>query len=253
MHLFDSHAHLSSEDMLHEIDGVLDRAKNSLVKKVVNIATDLVSLEEGVKLHEKYPWVFLAGATPPHDVEEKGEEELAFFETRAKQKKLVAIGETGLDYYYKHSREKKQQEFLLRYVDLAKRENLPLIFHCRQAFKDLFSLTRKEDISAVIHCFTGTWQEAKEALERGWFLSFSGIVTFTKSKELREVVKKVPLKNLLIETDSPYLAPQPMRGKKNEPSFLIETAKVLAEIKQVSLEEMAKITYKNAKSFFQLP
>ncbi len=249
---FDSHAHLTSEEMLEELEATLVRAEKAGVKRILNIATDLFSLEKGIALKRKYPWVFLAGATPPHDVGKKGEAEFSFFEKAAIEKQIVAIGETGLDYYYEHSPKKEQQKFFLRYVDLAKKQKLPLVFHCREAFFDLFSLTKKENIGAVLHCFTGTLKEAKEAIERGWFISFSGIVTFKKSQELRNIAKEIPLENLFIETDAPYLAPNSKRGKKNEPAFIVETASVLAEVKGVDLAEIKKVTYENTSRFLSL-
>ncbi|NGX27566.1 MAG: hypothetical protein K940chlam6_01504, partial [Chlamydiae bacterium] len=169
-------------------------------------------------------------------------------------KKLVAIGETGLDYFYEHSPKKLQQEFLARYFALASQNDLPIIFHCREAFHDLFAMADEmyQNRPAVLHCFTGTKEEAKGCLDRGWFVSFSGIITFKKSKELRDVVQYVPLEQMFVETDTPYLAPQSHRGKQNEPAFVIEIAEKIAEIKGVSLEEVEKVTSENISRFFRL-
>ena len=220
----------------------------------MNICTDRASLLEGLSLHERAPWVFNAAATTPHDVEKEGEEFFPLVERCAKEGSLIAIGETGLDYHYEHSNRKVQQHFLSRYFSLAVKRKLPLIFHCREAFTDLFSMADQEykDAPAVLHCFTGTLAEARGVIDRGWFLSLSGIVTFKRSEPLREVAKFVPLDRLFIETDAPYLSPQTQRGKPNEPSFLPETAEVIANAKGITLEELAKATTENAQRFFHL-
>ena len=248
----DTHAHLTSESLLPHVEEILDRAQKAKIGKIVNICTDERSLEEGLLLHEKFPWVFNTAATTPHDVEKEGESFFPIVERCASSGQLIAIGETGLDYFYEHSNRRIQQAFLLRYFALAKNQKLPLIFHCREAFNDLFSMADQEYMSApaVLHCFTGTKEEAKGVLDRGWFLSFSGIVTFKKSEGLKEVAKYVPLERLFIETDAPYLSPQSHRGKPNEPSFLIETAQLIANIKGISLEELAHATRANAERFF---
>lgn len=246
----DSHAHLTSPAVLGQLEELLARAREQGVGKIVNICTDAASLKEGLALAERCPWVFNTAATTPHDVLEEGE---SFFpEVEAVLDKLVAIGETGLDYHYEHAPREVQKKFLLRYFALAIRSKLPLVIHCREAFADLFAFADAEykGFKAVLHCFTGTLEEAKQVLDRGWLISFSGIITFKKSQALREVVKYAPLDRILIETDTPFLAPQSKRGKQNEPSFLPETAAILAELKGVSLEEVAKATSASAEHFF---
>lgn len=250
----DSHAHLGDDALFSHSQEILQRAHLAQMDAIVNICTDQKTLERGVFLQKNNPQVplVLAAATTPHDVEKEGD---AFFIEVAKaaaQKQLVAIGETGLDYYYEHSPKELQKKHLIQYFHLAKKEQLPVIFHCRDAFSDLFSLADSEYQSprAVLHCFTGTMAEAKQVLDRGWYLSLSGILTFKKSDLLREVAEYVPLDRLFVETDAPYLAPQSKRGLCNEPAFVVETAKVLAELKKVSLETVAKQTAENARSFF---
>jgi TatD DNase family protein len=248
----DTHAHLTSEQILPVLDDVLARAKEKGIGRIVNICTDENSLKEGLLLHENFPWVFNAAATTPHDVEQEGGSFFPLVERSATEGKLIAIGETGLDYFYEHSNRKEQQKFLSMYFFLAMQTKLPLIFHCRAAFADLFSMADQEyhGYPAVLHCFTGNLNEAKGVLDRGWFLSLSGIVTFKKSEALREVAKYVPLGRLFIETDSPYLAPQSHRGKLNEPSYLPETAQIIAHAKGISLDELATATGENAARFF---
>jgi TatD DNase family protein len=249
--MIDSHAHLTSDAIYPQVDAVLERARSAGITAIINICTDLKTLQRGLELHKRYPWVYNAASTTPHDVEKEGE---ALFETMAeaaRSKQLVAVGETGLDYHYTHSPKDLQKEFLRRYLALAAECNLPVVIHCREAFADFFSiLDQAKPVRGVLHCFTGSGEEALEVVKRNWFVSFSGIVTFKKSEELREAARLVPLENLLIETDAPYLAPQLHRGKQNEPSFLGETAKLLAELKQVSVEEMILMIHNNAKKLF---
>lgn len=245
----DTHAHLTSDTLVNDTQQILVRAQANRVDKIVNICTDEESLKAGLLLREKNPWVFNAAATTPHDVEKEGESFFPFVEQAVYQKQLIAIGETGLDYHYQHSPKEMQKKYLERYLDLSRKMDLPIIFHCRDAFADLFAIA--DGVSAVLHCFTGSLEEAKKALELGWYLSISGIVTFKKSQVLQEVVKYVPLERLFIETDAPYLAPVPYRGKVNEPGFLPETAKMIAYLKQISIEEVAKTTKESAEKFFR--
>lgn len=253
MTYFDSHAHLSASSVLPDIEEILARAKIAGVDRMLNICTDVETLEKGFSLQKKYPQIKNAGATTPHDVEKEGESAFPFFAEAARSKKLVAIGETGLDYYYEHSDKEMQKRFLKRYLHLALECSLPVIFHCRDAFNDLFAIADheyKKNAPAILHCFTGSIREAEEVLSRGWHLSLSGIVTFKKSEALREVARIVPLSQLLIETDTPYLAPQSKRGRQNEPAFLPETAACIAKIKGISVEELAKTTQENAHRLF---
>lgn len=252
--MFDTHAHLTAERVLPVLQEVLERARIAGVGTIVNICTDEKSLEEGLRLHEAHPWIAQAAATTPHDVEKEGESFFPLVERVAKAGKLVAIGETGLDACYEHSPIVLQREWLLRYFALAKAVNLPLIFHCREAFADLFEHADRHyrELPALLHCFTGTVDEVRGVLERGWLVSISGIVTFKKSESLREAVRFVPLDRLVIETDTPYLAPEGNRGKMNEPQYLIETARAIAQVKGVAVEKVIEQTCDNAMKFFSL-
>jgi TatD DNase family protein len=238
--------------LLEQVDEVVRRAKTSGLKKIVNICVDEKSLEAGLKLAERYDWIYNTASTTPHDVEKEGDSFFPQVKEAAQAGKLIAIGETGLDYFYEHSPKQVQQKFFSLYLQLAKSCSLPLIFHCRDAFYDLFSQTDEvyRNCPAILHCFTGTLDEAKEGLKRGWMISFSGIITFKKSESLREVVKYVPLENILAETDSPYLAPQTKRGLTNEPAFIRETIEMIAQVKALSVEEVTQATSQNALKFF---
>lgn len=252
----DSHAHLTAESVFPQVDAILDRAYQAGVRTVVNICTDLLSLERGLELSKRYSWVYQAAATTPHDVEKEGEAVFHTIANTARAGLLKAVGETGLDYYYQHSAREVQKGFLRRYLQLALECQLPVVIHCREAFADFFEILDQEyridqrHAPGVLHCFTGTMQEAEEVLKRGWMLSLSGIVTFKKSVDLQEIAKRVPLSQLLIETDTPYLAPQKHRGQTNEPAFVVDVAECIARLKDISIEEVARASAENACRLF---
>lgn len=252
--LFDTHAHITCQELYPDIDGIIHRAQKNHVGYIINVASDLPSLERGMQIQKKYPFIFLAAAVHPHDTKKNNQEFRKKIEWALEEKRLIGIGEIGLDYYYKYSTIEAQKNELIHDLKVAQQMSLPVIIHCREAFNDLFPIMdeyfpKKE---VVLHCFTGSYQEAQEALKRGWKISLSGIITFPKSIDLQNTVKEIPIENLFIETDSPYLAPGIYRGKTNEPSYIIETAKKLAEIKNLSFEQIVKITTANALKFFQI-
>lgn len=229
---------------------ILTRAQKAGVTRIINISTTPEELEKGYQLPS---WISQVASTTPHDAEKYGEAHFPYFKEQALSKKLVAVGETGLDYHYYKETKQSQQYWLRNYIELAHQAQLPLVIHCREAFEDLFRILDEEKAPrGVLHCFTGTLEEAQEVIKRGWYLSLSGIVTFKKSEWLREVAKEIPLNQLLIETDSPYLAPQPFRSQRNEPAFIVETVKVLASLLGLSFEEVATATSKNSQSLFRL-
>jgi len=251
--MIDSHAHLTSDELFPQVDLLLERAQAAGVEAIVNICTDLVTLKRGLELSQRYPWIYNVASTTPHDVETEGDLYFDEMAAAAPSKQLVGVGETGLVYHYERSPKELQKEFTRRYLELAAECHLPVVIHCREAFADFFALLdQAKPVSGVLHCFTGTADEALEVVRRGWYVSFSGIVTFKKSDALREAARHVPLENLLIETDAPYLAPQTHRGKQNEPSFIGETARILAELKHVPFEQLIQITQNNAKKLFQI-
>lgn len=256
--LIDSHAHLTKDSVYENIDLILERAQAASVNSIINICTDVETLKRGLTLRENYPWIYNAASTTPHDAQEEGEKVFPIIEKHAKQGDLIAVGETGLDYYYYQETKEFQKDLLRRYLKLALECKLPIIIHCREAFADFFEILDEEyapngkHAPGVLHCFTGTLAEAEEVLKRGWYLSLSGIVTFKKSIELHKVAQIVPLDKLLIETDTPYLAPQSKRGKVNEPSYLVETAAFIASQKGISIEEVARATTENCKNLFKL-
>lgn len=256
--MIDSHAHLSGDEIWPEIDAVVAAARDAGVIKIINIATDRVTLERGFVLQERYPWIVNAGATTPHDAHTEGDQLFPWFAEQARAGKLVAIGETGLEYHHFPETKTKQQELFIRYLELALECSLPVIIHCRDAFEDLFQIIDKhykidgKTAPGILHCFTGTSEEAREVVKRGWYLSLSGIVTFKKSEELRRVAREIPLERLLIETDAPYLAPVPYRSKRNQPAYLIKTAEVIANERGISLEDLSAATTQNANTLVKI-
>lgn len=255
MSLIDAHAHLTHDEN-DALPAMLKRANEAGIMAIFNICTGLDDLKRGLALASTsvHPKVFTIASLTPHDA---AQDDKDFFEEIKKQAldgKLIAIGETGLDYYYQHAPKERQIASLIRYSTLASEAALPLVIHCRDAFDDLCTVLEGSKIKdrVMLHCFTGTLDEAKRALDRGWYISLSGIVTFPKSISLQEVAKFVPLDRLLIETDSPFLAPQGYRGQKNEPAFLVETAKTVASLKGISFEDFAQATSQNAKRLFHV-
>ena len=246
--MIDSHAHLGDEAFADDRDEMLARAKAAGLSAIVDICTDAETLQIGLELRQQYPWIHLAAATTPHGV---GEEDPFFEQVKTHIDHLVAVGETGLDYYYEHAPRAQQQKWLRNYLELAHNSDLPVVIHCRDAFDDLFAiLDEMPSVPGVLHCFTGTLDEARRVIDRGWYLSLSGIVTFKKSAALREVARFVPLDQLLIETDAPYLAPGPHRGKRCESAHVAVTATCIASERNVAPEELQAATAANAQRLF---
>jgi TatD DNase family protein len=254
--LIDSHAHLSKTTLTDQVEDMLVRAQQARIQGIVNICTDVETLQIGLELSRRYPWIYQAAAITPHDVDKIGEKQFPEIARHAREGKLVAVGETGLDYHYYAETKELQKHFLKLHLSLARECQLPVVIHCREAFADFFEIldqdAQKGFVPGVLHCFTGTIAEAQQVIQRNWYLSLSGIATFKKSTELREVARLVPLDKLLIETDTPYLAPQSKRGKTNEPAFITEVAALIAELRRISYEELVKATARNAQRLFGL-
>ena len=255
MSYFDTHAHLAL--LTHtQGDEAWERAKLANIKELVSVSTDETNWASNQKFAEKYDGVYHAVGVHPHETDRwKAVRPAmeAFYADPENQKKCVAVGEVGIDYHYNHATKENQIEAFEEQHDLAVKWKLPLIIHCRDAFADVFEILRRKKMPArggVLHCFTGGVAEAKEAAELGLHLSFSGILTFKTAQTLRDAAKAAPENLLLIETDCPYLAPIPHRGKPNEPGYLPETAKCLATVRGTSLEKIAEITTQNARHFF---
>ena len=248
--LVDSHAHIQGEEFSGDIDDVIQRAKQAGVEKIIVVggAGDLASNRRAVELAHSHGGLFATVGMHPHDAKAVSEEELAQLRELAKDSKVVAIGETGLDFYYNHSPREMQIEIFRRFIRMARATGLPLIVHDRDAHQEIAELLRAEGegkLRGVIHCFTGDDDAAKVFLDLGFYISFSGIITFKNAAPLRDAAKKIPLDRLLVETDSPYLAPVPHRGKRNEPAFVRLVAETIATVRGLALNDVAEITTRN--------
>lgn len=249
--MIDSHAHLIWESFDVDRDSMMSKAEEAGVKAFIHPCVHTRDLPQMQKLQKKYNNVFLSAGVHPchaHEWTENCENDINNFEV-----KLFAIGETGLDYYHKDSPTDIQKRVFIKQCQIAKKLNLPLIVHCRDAFEDTLQILRQENIEmGVMHCYTGDAEYAHKFIELGFYISFSGCLTFKSAHKLREDAKKISLKNILIETDCPFLAPQKHRGKRNEPSFITETCQALADIHQKTFKEIAEITEKNTKTLFKI-
>lgn len=256
--LIDSHCHLDFPDFAPERDAVLERAREAGVSPLITISTRLRRFEEVYALTQSYDDVFCSAGTHPHHASEEKDVPLDAILAAAARDKVVAIGEAGLDYHYDFSAVEDQKAGFRRHIAAARQTGLPLVIHSREAEADTAGILEDEmgngAFTAVLHCFTSGPELAERGLALGLYVSFSGVLTFKKSDELREIAARVPLDRLLVETDAPYLAPVPRRGKRNEPAFVRHTARVLAQVKGVSEEEIARATTENAyRLFTRLP
>ena len=251
--LVDPHCHLDFPEYAGKVGEVLARARTAGVGVCVSIGTELKRFPGVRAVAEAHPNVWCSVGVHPHESEKELLDDEASLIEAAAHPKVVAIGETGLDYYYEHSPRAPQQANFRSHIAAARQTGLPVIVHTRDADDDTIAILRDEmakgAFTGVIHCFTGTQKLADASLELGLYISVSGIATFKNSAALRDVIKNVPLDRLLVETDAPYLAPVPHRGKTNEPAFVTHTAAMLAELKGVSAQELADATTKN---FFRL-
>lgn len=252
--LVDSHCHLEYDSFAAEGDAVIERARAAGVGVCVTIGTKLATFPKTLAVAERFDNVWCSVGVHPHDAAVEPLTDADVLIEHTKHPKVVGIGETGLDYYYDHSPKAEQATNFLIHIDAAQETKLPLIIHTRDAEDDTIAILeekmKKAPFSGVLHCFTGTGKLAEAGVAMGLYVSASGIITFKNSESLREVFRKVPLDRLLVETDSPYLAPIPHRGKRNEPSFVTHTAAMLATLKGVSPEEIAAVTTENFYRLF---
>ena len=248
----DSHCHLDYEPLVNNIDQVLLNAKKNNITNLLTIGTSLDSSKKVLEIVSKYPNVHGAIGIHPNSTTGNLESINEILLLKKKSKKIIAFGETGLDYFYKRSDKKDQIFAFEKHVEFSILEKVPVIVHTRDADDDTISIIKQyyNKTNFLIHCFTGTLDFAKNLLNLNCLISFSGIITFKKSNDLRDVVKYVPLERMLIETDSPYLSPDPFRGKSNEPANVKIVAENVALIKGISLNVVAELTTKNFKNFF---
>ncbi len=252
----DTHAHLEFFGSDGHVEEIVDRAFENGVKRIITIGDSLESSQHGVKVSERYDHVYAAVGIHPHEGRLVNPEVIAELRELAQSPKVVAIGEIGLDYYRDHCTPSEQRNAFTEQVKLAKELDLPIIIHDREADFDVFEILDNESFplsKALLHCFSGSAETATLALERGFHLSFSGTVTFGKSTELKDVAMEAPLDRIMIETDSPFLAPEPYRGRTNEPSLLPAVGECIAEARGMTPEEFSVATSNSASAFFGLP
>lgn len=252
--LVDSHCHLDFPDFKDELDGVVERARAVGVTTMLTICTQLSRFDQVRHIAARFDHIYCTIGVHPHEVTQEGGASTTDLMDFAKDPKVIGIGETGLDYYYEHSPREAQKRSFRCHIAAARETGLPLIVHSRDAEDDTADILRSEmaegDFGGVMHCFSSRQPLAQAAIELGLYISISGIVTFKNAHELRSIVAEIPLDRLIVETDAPYLAPMPNRGKRNEPAFVVHTAERVAEIKGVSLQELARITSDNFFALF---
>ena len=249
MEFIDTHCHIYYDKYQDDIDDVINRANNNNVNHMICVGVDFESSEKSLFLSEKYKSVFATAGYHPHESKFALHNYLDKISQLLKHPKVVAIGEIGLDYYYEHSDKKTQVKIFREQLELAKDLDVPVVIHNRESDNDLYYNIKESKITkGVIHCYSSDTKYAKKIFDLGLFVSFTGILTFSQS--LQKVVKEIPLEKVMIETDSPYLTPIPHRGKRNEPHMVSLIAEKIADIKNISIEEVARTTTKTAKKFF---
>jgi len=259
--MIDTHAHLNFSDFKGDLDEVIARSFENGLANIVVVSSSLENSKQSIEVVNKDKRLFASVGIHPEEIETA--DDFSEIEGLAKKDKVVAIGETGLDYFYLsscHSREggnldiadikEKQKELFIKHIELAEKLDLPLILHNRNSDNDFYEILQDRKVWGVVHCYTGDWEFAQKILDLGLMISFTGIITFPKSESLHEVVKNIPLEKIMVETDAPYLAPVPYRGKRAEPWMVKEIIKKIAEIKGMSFEEVDEKTSSNANKFF---
>jgi TatD DNase family protein len=248
----DTHCHLNHPDFASDAKQVWHRAREAGVHHAIVVGYDLASSETALQVAAGFDGCWASVGIHPHDAVQCEENALLRLHQLASQHRVVAIGEIGLDYYRNLSPKEAQQHALEQQMDLALQLRLPVIIHCRDAYDDLLDILSRYPLRGVLHCFSGEVHHAQRAVEMGWYLGIGGVVTFRNAHTLREVVQHIPLENLILETDAPYLAPVPHRGKRNEPAYIPLIAQTVASLKHIPIEELATVTTQNARYLFSL-
>jgi TatD DNase family protein len=258
MELIDSHAHIDFPQFAEDRDAMLERARAAGVTTLLAIGSGPgpEKLDAAIPFAEQHDWIYATVGTHPHEAKELTPEHLEELAKLAQHPRVIAYGEIGLDYFYDHSPRDVQQRVFREQMELAAKAKLPLVIHCRDAWSDCLDMLeqnwRPVGLGGILHCFTSTLEDAKRGLDMGFLISFAGNSTYPKAQNLRDVAKALPLANLLIETDSPFLAPQAYRGKRNEPAYVGEVAKAIGSVRNLAAEEVALATAGNFRRFFGL-
>lgn len=248
--IFETHSHYDDKRFDLDREQVIESLKNE-VDYIINVGCDIETSKNSILLSEKYDNIFASVGFHPHNAKDCDDKALDIIENLAKNEKVVAIGEIGLDYHYDFSDRDVQKDVFKKQLELSKKLNKPVIIHSREACQDVFDIIKKSNVNkGVIHAFSGSLEIAKEYVKLGFFLGIGGVLTFKNAKKLVDVVKEISINNILIETDTPYLAPEPVRGTRNDSHNLKYVINKIAEIKQISKDEVEKITFNNAKKLF---
>lgn len=253
--LFDTHAHLNDEQYMEDLPEVIVRAQEAGVSTMVVVGFDRPTIKRAMELAEQFDFIYACVGWHPVDAIDMTDEDLHWIEELASHPRVVALGEMGLDYHWDKSPKEIQQEVFRKQIRLAKKVKLPIVIHNREATEDMIAILKEEgaeEVGGIMHCFSGSPEVAKECIKMNFYISLGGPVTFKNAKKPKEVAAEVPLDRLLIETDCPYLAPHPYRGKRNEPSYVKLVAEQIAEIKSLTLAEIANATTQNAKKLFAI-
>jgi TatD DNase family protein len=251
--LFDTHAHLNADQFEEDREEVIQRALDEGVSHIVVVGFDRKTINGALELAERYDFIYAAVGWHPVDAIDMTEEDLKWIEELASHPKVVALGEMGLDYHWDKSPKEVQQEVFRKQIRLAKKVNLPIVIHNREATEDVVSILEEEDageVGGIMHCYSGSLEIAKRCMDMNFYISFGGPVTFKNAKRPKEVAAEIPMDRLLIETDCPFLSPHPLRGKRNESSYVKYIAEQIADLKGISIEEIAQKTSDNAFRLF---
>jgi TatD DNase family protein len=253
--IFESHAHYDDERFDSDRDDLLEKLPSEGIKYMINVAANINSSYKCVELARKYDYIYAAVGVHPDDVKNMKEEDIKTIIDLADYDKVVAVGEIGLDYYYENSSKEIQKKWFKEQIEVAKKLQLPIIVHSREASKDTMDIIKSTDakqIGGVIHCYSGSVELAREYVKMGFYIGVGGVVTFKNASKLKEVVKEISIDNILLETDSPYLSPVPNRGKRNDSSNLKYIAEEIAKLKDITYDEVLTSTYANAKRLFEV-
>lgn len=253
--LIDSHAHLDFDKFNKDRDDVIKRAKNNGIVNIINVGSNLASSHRSLQLSQKYEMIYAVVGIHPHEAKNLDKNALKVLKDLAKADKVVGIGEIGLDFHYDNSPRDVQREAFRKQLRLAKEINLPVVIHSRESDSDTIKILREEKMdnhNVLLHSYTGGKELAEKALEMGFYFGAGGIVTFNSAQGLKKLIQKIPLSRILVETDSPYLAPEPHRGRRNEPLYVKEVAKFVASLKNSNFKKVAEVTKENTERFFNL-
>jgi len=251
MELFDSHAHYNDEKFEGE-ESIIEEIYKEGITRLITAGYSLETTKKAIQIAKRYEFVYATAGISPNDIEGTTEKDLEEIEKLAQNEKIVAIGEIGLDYYWNKENKEKQKEIFIQQIEIANNLNLPIVIHTREAVQDTLEILKTNKARGVFHCCPLNIELIKEGLKLGFYISFAGPVTFKNSKNANHIIEYVPMEKILIETDSPYLSPEPLRGRRNDSRNVKYIAQKIAEVKNIPVEEVARITYENAKRLFSI-